>query len=59
MDGRCRTGQIIHLVDLGIIGIDYIVTHQLKMVVADERPDVFLAACEKVVEAYHIISLIQ
>lgn len=59
VDGRCRTCQIIYLVNLGIVGIDYIMTYQLEVVVAYERPDILFTTRKKVIEAYHIIPFVQ
>ena len=34
-------------------------TYQLKVVIAYERPDILLATCEKIIESYHIVPLVE
>ena len=59
MHGRCRAGKVVYLVDLGRVGLCYVVADKLEVVVGDEMTYVVLAACEVIVETYDIIPVFQ
>ena len=59
VDRRCRTGEVVYLVDLGGVWLGNIVADKLEVVVANEVAYVVLAAREVVVEADDIIAVIE
>ena len=59
MHGRGRTGEIVDFVDLDIERKGHVVAHELEPWVAVQVVDVALRAGEQVVEADHLVPLIQ
>jgi hypothetical protein len=57
MDGGCRTGQVVDLIDFEVDRVDDVVTDAFKMGISQQMADVVLAAGEKIVEAKEILSL--
>ena len=55
MDGRCRTGQVVDLIDFEVDRVDDVVTDAFEMGISQEMADVVLAAGEKIVEAKDIL----
>ena len=59
MDGLCRTGQVVDLVDLHIEGIGNVMTHELEMMVVEQRLYIVLRPGEEVVHAEDGVTLVQ
>ena len=57
MDGRCRTGQVIDLIDFEVDRVDNVVTDAFKMEISEQMTDVILAAGVKIVEAKEVLSV--
>ena len=57
MNGRCRAGEVVYLVNFGGIGLCNVVTHKLEVVVAYKMAYVVFAAGKVVVEADYIVPL--
>jgi hypothetical protein len=52
---RCRAGQIVNLIHLQPDRLNHIVPHQIKIRPVEQMRDVGLLACEKIVQADHIV----
>jgi hypothetical protein len=59
MNGRCRAGQTVDLVDLEHYWLRNIVADQFKILIVAKMSDVLLSAGKKVVKAHYLISIIQ
>ena len=57
MGRRCRTSQVIDLIDLGVIRRSYIMTNQLKVVILQQVTNIILTAGKIIIQANHIIAL--
>lgn len=58
MDGRCRTGQVVNLVHLHIEGIGNVMTHELEVMVVEQRHDIVPCSGEKVVYTEDVVTLV-
>jgi hypothetical protein len=56
IDGRGGTSQVVDFVDLGPIGINHVVAHQLEVGTSDEMPHVLLAARVEIVETDDVVA---
>jgi hypothetical protein len=56
MNGGCRAGQVVDLIDFEVDGVGDVVTDAFEMVVPEKMADVVLAAREKIVEAQDVLS---
>ena len=59
MNGRCRPGQVVDLVHLHVEGIGDIMTHELEMMVVEQRHYIVPCSSEKVVDTEDVVTLVQ
>ena len=59
MDGRGRTGQVVDLVHLHVEGIGNVMTHELEVMVVEQRHDIVLCPGEEVVHTEDVVTLVQ
>jgi hypothetical protein len=57
VNGRSRTCQIVNFVYFGKIGVGYIMTHQLKVMVVHQMTDIQFGTGKIIVETDNIVSL--
>ena len=57
MNGGCRTGQVVDLIDFEVDRVDDVVTDAFKMGISQQMADVVLAAGVKIIEAKELLSL--
>ncbi len=56
VDGGCRTGEIVDLINLDVERECHVVTHEFEAGMADQVPDVLLRTGEEIVDAEHIVT---
>ena len=56
---RSQAGEIVDLLHLDIERVRDVVPHQLESRVADQMRDVLPAAAEEIIDAQHVVTLLQ
>ena len=53
---RCRTGEVVYLIDLGVIFPYHIMPHKFKIFIIEQLVYIFLGAGEKIVKTDNLIA---
>ena len=59
MDGRCRTGQVVDIVPIHVQRIGNAMTHELEMMVVEQRLYIVLCPGEEVVYTQDVVTIVQ